>query len=388
MKKLQRLAGLVALLALFAMAATAQTAALEGVVKGEDGKPLKGAVVILDRKDIKGTYKPNPTDKKGRWFHAGLPLGTYDVTCIVDGKTIETFRNVKTRLGDPLEVEPFDLSKMAARRKAMEQAVATGKVTEELSREMSKEEKAAFEKSAKERAASDSKKKELNDAFNTGMEALKAKNYAVAIEAFDKAAVVDPKQDAIWANKAAAHVDFAGTKTGDEQVAELNKGLEAYAKALELKPENAGVRNNYGLALARAKKYTEAQEECDKSAQLDPTNAGRCYYNLGATLVNVNQVEAASIAFQKAISADPTYADAYYQYGNNLLNKATTSPDGKPVFVAGTAEAFQKYLELKPDGQFAEAARGILAAAGTAVQTEYKNPNAPAAKKSTTKTKK
>ena len=60
----------------------------------------------------------------------------------------------------------------------MEQAVATGKVTEEMSREMSKEQKDALEKQAKERAAALAKNKELNDAFNTGMEALKAKNFA------------------------------------------------------------------------------------------------------------------------------------------------------------------------------------------------------------------
>ncbi len=385
MKALHRLASLTALLALFTFGAMAQTASLEGEVKGEDGKPLKDALIKLDRKDIKGAYKVK-TNKKGQWFHAGLPLGTYDVSLEVDGKVADMVKGVRTRLGDPLPVN-FDLSKMAAQRKAMEQAASTGKVTEEMSREMTKEQKEALEKSAKERAAALAKNKELNDAFNAGMENLKSKNFPASIEAFDKAAAMDPKQVVIWANKAEAHVGFAGTKTGEEQIAELTKGMDAYSKALELKPDDAGMHNNFALALAKAKKYPEAQAELDKAAQLDAPNAGRYYYNLGAILTNVNQLEPASIAFKKAIGADPNYADAHYQYGLYLFSKATITADGKTVPVAGTTESFQKYLELKPDGQFAEAAKGMLAAVGSQVNTEYKNPNAPAAKKGTTKKK-
>ena len=386
MKILQKLASLTALVALFTINASAQTASLEGEVKGEDGKLMPGALIKLERKDIKGSYKVK-TNKKGQWFHAGLPLGNYDIMLEVDGKVLDTVKGVRTRLGDPLPIN-FDLSKVANQRKAMEQAVSTGKVTEEMSREMSKEQREALEKQAKERAAAMAKNKDLNDAFNAGMEAMKAKNFTGAVEAFDKAAVMDPKQVVIWANKAEAHVGLAGTKTGDEQTAELGKGMEAYAKALELKPDDAGMHNNFALALAKSKKYPEAQAELDKAALLDPPNAGRYYYNLGAILTNVNQLESAGIAFKKAVDSDPNYADAHFQYGLFLFSKATITADGKTVAVAGTTESFQKYLELKPDGPFAEAAKGMIQAAGSAIQTEYKNPNAPAGKKSTTKTKK
>ena len=50
-------------------------------------------------------------------------------------------------------------------------------------------------------------------------------------------------------------------------------------------------------------------------------------------------------AFDKCIAADPTKADAYYQKGVNLIGKATLQGD-KMVAPPGTAEAFQKYLEL------------------------------------------
>ena len=49
--------------------------------------------------------------------------------------------------------------------------------------------------------------------------------------------------------------------------------------------------------------------------------------------------------------------------------------------VPGTVEAFQKYLELAPTGQFAESAKGMLTSMDAKVDTAYKNPNAPAPKK-------
>ena len=149
-----------------------------------------------------------------------------------------------------------------------------------------------------------------------------------------------------------------------------------------MKPDDAGVHNNYALALAWAKKFDEAQAELAKAAQLDPPSAGKYYYNLGALLVNNNQSEPAGAAFKKAIEADPKYADAQYQYGIYLIGKATLGADGKYDPVPGTREAFQAYLELKPDGPFAESCKGMLATLSGAVDTSYQNP---AAKKKTTK---
>jgi hypothetical protein len=47
----------------------------------------------------------------------------------------------------------------------------------------------------------------------------------------------------------------------------------------------------------------------------------------------------------------------------------------------GTIEALQKYLTLKPDGPNAESAKQLIAALGSAVNVDYKDPNAPAPKK-------
>jgi tetratricopeptide (TPR) repeat protein len=370
---------------LLAGGAWAQTSSIEGDVKGEDGSQLRGALVKIERKDIKGNYKVK-TDKKGHFFHAGLPLGSYRIICEVEGKDVDQMDNVRTRLGDPTVVN-FDLSALKKKRDALQRAAETGQLTAEQQREMTSEQRAAMDKQMKERQASMAKNKELNDAFNVGMEAFKSKQFDVAVQAFTKASEMDPKQHVVWAQLAEACVGLGGTKTGAEQEAAMAKGLEAYGKAMELKPDDAGYHNNYALALAKGKKFPEAQAELTKAAQIDPPNAGRYFYNLGAVLVNIGQLEPAGEAFKKAIEADPNYADAQYQYGVYLLSKASATPDGKFVPVPGTKEAFQKYLELKPDGPFADSAKGMLQSFETAVQTEYKNPNAPAPKKTAPKKK-
>ena len=377
--KLRTLALSAATALLLTFGASAQTSSLEGDVKGEDGQPLKGALIKIERKDIKGNYKVK-TDKKGHYFHAGLPLGTYKLTVEVDGKDRDSVDNVRTRLGDPVAIN-FDLQALKARQQQLSTAAETGELTKEQARELSPEQREQIEKAMKERAEAMKKNKALNDAFNAGMEALKTKQFDVAVAKFTEASTMDPKQHVVWAQLAESLVGQAGTKTGAEQEGLMTQGLEAYNKALELKPDDAAYFNNYALALAKAKKFDEAQNALDKAATLDPPNAGRYYYNLGALLTNNGQGEAAGEAFKKAVEADPNYADAHYQYGVYLVSKAQITPDGKVTPPEGTAEAFQKYLELKPDGPFAESAKGMLASMSTAVDTKYSNPSAPAQKK-------
>ena len=373
----------------FGFTALAQITAIEGDVKGDDGKPLVGAVVKIDRYDITAHYKTK-TDKKGHYFYNGLPLGNYNVTIEVDGKDVDQQKGVRSKLGDPTNVS-FDLQASKKSRDAtqavMQQAAEGGQLTKDMERGMTADQKAALEKTLKEREGQLKQHKELNDAFNVGMTAMTAaqaaptpaerqKGYEDAVQALTKASEIGPTELAVWANLADAYMKLAGTKTGPEFDDAAQKGMAAYSKAIELKPEDAATHNNYALALVQAKKIPEAQAELTKAAQLDPTNAGKYYYNLGAVLTNANQGDAAADAFQKAIAADPKYAEAYYQYGVYLVGKAALAADGKVTPVPGTVEAFQKYLELAPTGQFAQPAKDMLTTLNASVDVSYKNPNA------------
>jgi tetratricopeptide (TPR) repeat protein len=358
---------------LFAGAAWAQIAAIEGDVKGPDGQPLKGAVILIERQDMKGTYKGAKTDKKGHYIYNGLPVpGTYNVSIWVDDQKKDEMKSVRTQLGDPVEV-PFDLKKTAAPpQSAQAGAAAPTAPTPEQERSMSKEQKEALEKQNKENASIMAKNKALNDTFNAGKEALAAKNYDVAVDSFQKGAELDPSQAVIWANLADSYAGLAVTKTGADQEAALNKASEAYIKAIAIKPDSAGYHNNYALTLARAKKYDEAEAELTKAAAFDPQSAGHYFYNLGAVYINSGQSAPAEVAFKKAVEVQPDYADAQFQYATALSARLTTDKAGKVIAPDGMKEALEKYLQLEPMGQFAEACKSLLQAIGATITTDYK----------------
>jgi tetratricopeptide (TPR) repeat protein len=366
-------------LLVFAGVGWAQTSNIQGDVLDIDGKPLQGAQIKLDRTDIKQSFNVK-TDKKGHFLYANLPTGVYNITVIVNGKEMGTMTGMHSRPGDnpPLE---FDLSKVAAANAAAAAAgpapgaaPAPGQAKPEAG--MTKEQRAEYEKKLKEQEEAMAKDKALQDAFNTGMEAKNAKNYPLAIENLEKASTMAPNQHVVWAQLAESYISLSDTKTGAEQQAAIEKGIAAYAKAVEIKVDDPNYHNNYALALAKGKKMDQAQAELTKAAQLDPPQAGKYYYNLGAVYVNTNQSQAAETAFKKAIELDPNYADAYYQLGLVLIGRATVGADQKMVAPAGTTEAFQKYLALKPDGANAEGAKALLESLGSTVQTTFERPGA------------
>jgi len=385
--KIRNLALTAAGMAFLALPSLAQITTVEGDVMGTDGKPVQNAEIQITRLDIKGNYKTK-TNKKGHYIYMGLPIGDYNIVVNVDGKPADQPQKVHTSPGDPKNVS-FDLRQAAAERAnqqaAMDKAVQSGTLTKEMERGMSSDQKAAMEKQLKERSEQMKKNTELNNAFNEGMTAMNNKQYDQAVAAFAKASEIGPTQLAVWQQLGEAYVKLAETKTGPDFDTTIGKALEAYTKSIELKPDDPASHNNYALALAKAKKYPEMQAELKKAADLDPVNGGKYYYNLGALLVNTGKNEEAGEAFKKAIELTPTYADAYYQYGVTLVSKAQIGADGKVTPVAGTTEAFQKYLELQPTGQYADAAKEMLTTLGSSVDTKYQNPNA---KKDTSTTKK
>lgn len=394
--KLRSLAMTVAGLVIFAASSLAQITTLEGNVIGTDGKPVVGAIIKIHRTDVKWDATTK-SDKRGHYIHTGVPLGTFELTCVIDGKDADKINNVKSTMGDHPPTD-FDLRKAGGSpntQALVAKAMESGQISDELKRQMSPEQKAQLEKQMAEQSGKLKKQKALNDSFNEGVTALqaaptaatpeaKAQGYQTAVTALEKAGEVDPTQPAVWANLGDAYLGLAGTKTGTEFDETTAKGIAAYNKSIALKPDDHATHNNYGLALAKAKKYPEAEVELKKAAELDPATAFSRFYNLGALLSNIGQAEPASKAFKAAIDSapdNPKNNESYYQYGLSLAGQATVDKDGKFVFPAGTLESFQKYLTLTPTGPNAQACKDMIAQLGGSIQTDFKNPNAPQPKK-------
>jgi len=351
---------------IFAVTGWGQTAAFEGTVKGTDGKPVTGAQVKLERQDVKGNYTVK-TDKKGHYFYGGLPLGNYKISVLVDGQEKDVRNGVRTKVGETSDIS-FDLA-----------AAAGPPTVDESGRALSAAEKAENEKKAKEQVAAMAKNKALNDAFNLGKQAAAANQWDQAIDGFTKASEVDANQHVVWGNLADSYVSRSKANPATKD-ADLAKAAEAYQKAIAINANDSAYHNNYALVLGQQKKFDEAQAELTKAAQIDPTGAGKFYFNLGAVYVNTGNLEPAAAAFKKAIDLDPNYAEAYYQYGLSLMGKATIV-EGKTVAPAGTAEAFQKYLDLAPNGPNAAVAKDMMASMGATVQTNFKAAPAQQKKK-------
>ena len=380
-----------ALATLFAAVSFGQTTSLQGKVTGEDGKPIQGAEVKIARTDIKANYSVK-TNKDGKYNYATLPLGTYDLQWLVNGQVVYQAQKVRTDYAKPTEIN-VDLAKIKQEQAAAGAAPAAGAPPPglppgqpakgggeqtEAQKKAAEEARIAYEKSMKDREEAEKRNANLQGAFNTAVEAAKAKNYDAAIAAFNEAGKVDPKQDAVWSRLGEVYEERANSRRGAERLADFNSAAENFAKAIELKPEDAAYRYHHSVVLARSNKMDEATAQLEKGVQLDPTQAARGYRNLGIVYFETNRSEAAEAAFKKSIEIDPKNADSQYQLGLTLMQRATED-NGKIIAPPGTAEAFQKYLELAPTGPNAEESKAMLEALGSKLTNKIDNrPAAPA----------
>jgi superkiller protein 3 len=353
---------------LFSGVSFAQVGSIAGKVTGEDGQPLKDALVLIERQDVRGNYKVK-TKKKGEYFHAGLPIGSYKVSVEVDGKIAERVNGVRVGMVDPTNVD-FDLAEIKKKQQA---ASAGAAPSQEQIRSMSEAERKAYEEQLKKRQQQISKNKELNEAFNAGMVAKEMKDYPAAVEKFKAASEIDPEQHVVWAQLADVQLSLGQTKVGDERTQALEGAVASYDRAIALEPTNGAYMHNKGLALVRAGKLEEGKAALTKAAELDPVNGGKYYFNLGAVMINSNNTEGAIEAFKKATEIDTKYAEAYFQLGTALVGKAEMKEDGSIVPVAGTVEAFKKYVELSPGGPNADAAKSMIESLTGSVATTFEN---------------
>jgi tetratricopeptide (TPR) repeat protein len=341
---------------------------VKGVCKDVDGSVIPQATVEWSSVDTGRKYMLK-TNNKGEYFSLGISPGKYNVRLLKDGKELWHVNNFP--VGAEETALDFDLKKEHV-------AAAQG---QGMSQEQAKQAQEQMAKAAKEQNTV----KALNEKLQAANQASQGGDYEAAIAALTEANQIDANRDLIWFRLGDAYRMSAAKQTDP---AEKQKRLEMastdYQKAIDLRKANevaqkepdAGAKlaayyNNLAEVYAKANKLDDAVKSYQQAEQLDPAHTAQYNFNIGAVLTNAGKVDDAISYFDKVIAADPTKADAYYWKGVNLIGKETMDKDNKVIAPPGTAEAFQKYLELQPNGQFAEPAKSMLASIGASVETSF-----------------
>ncbi|HQZ38138.1 MAG TPA: tetratricopeptide repeat protein [Vicinamibacterales bacterium] len=296
---------LVALAALLMLvpAALAQSTMIRGHVVDPEGKPVVGAVVLIEFKGGVARKYQTKTDRRGEFVQLLTESGDYQVTVTAD-KVGSQSAPVRVRLGQPADVN----------------------IT--LSAEGGLDPKAA----------------EVKKAFDEGVAASRAGDHDTAIARFTDVAAMMPGCHDCYYNIGVSYL-----QKNDEKQAE-----EAWKKAIELKPDYAEALSALATLYNNQKRFDEAAAMSAKAAAAggSTSSSADVIYNQGIILWNQGKIAEAKAKFEETVAADATYADAHFQLGMALLN------EGKLPEAVG---AFETYLKLAPTGQFAAQATAMVA---------------------------
>ncbi|HVN09337.1 MAG TPA: tetratricopeptide repeat protein [Patescibacteria group bacterium] len=348
-------------------AAAQGTATVTGVVKDMEAKPFAGATIAFKNSDT-GAELSSKIGADGKYSVEGLRSGIYDITVsdptglpLYATKTkVESGGNLTLDLNLKDLITPEQLAERKRQAAAqqgfvkMKAAFDAGQVKVE---EADKARADMLKSPADQRAAQQPKVNDL---------------YSEALQDFQQAQQVASAKDPNM------HLIYEKLGYTNEMLGHYDEAITDYQKAIELKPTVPEYYSILSLALAKTGKAADASQACDKATSLDQAKGSSCYLNVGITLYNKYQLAEAVAPLQKATELNPKSAQAWYLLGASLVATMTTKQEGEkmiPVLAPGTVEAYQKCIELDPNGPWgAQAKAGLeqLQAMGAGVDTKIK----------------
>jgi tetratricopeptide (TPR) repeat protein len=219
--------------------------------------------------------------------------------------------------------------------------------------------------------AENSKIKNLNALLKQSRDDMHAGNFDKAISEMTEATQAKPDEPLLWYTLGDAQL---GAKKYDDAITSYKKSIDLNSASKKPNPDvAASANNNMGQALANTGKTEDAVAAYEAAAKLDPKNAGMYYLNEAIVLYKLGKGTEAAAAADKAVAADPTKVDAYYVKGQALIAQTTEDPKThRLVPPPGCVDAYQKYLELAPNGAHAEEVKQILTGIGQSVTSSFK----------------
>jgi tetratricopeptide (TPR) repeat protein len=345
---------LAALASVLAPRAAAQTGSISGSIMDVTGKPW--ADVVIRAVSDQGAKQETKTDSAGKYSLPTLRSGIYSIFIVFpppNDKQPPYETKCRVQTGEDTKVDVNFQEVIAKQGTAAQEQV---KKAEEAKSQMEGL-KAHFTAGGALIDQEKQVKNELQKAPADQRDALKQKLTDLsdqAVKEFQEASKnlveKDPNAHLVWFKLGEAY-DTAGRN---------DEAAQAYQQAINAKPDVPGYYNNLGNVLARAGKIDEAKAAYTKSAELDPANAATAWRNFGISLYNANRLGDAVEPLQKAAELDPKNAQTWYLLGASLVYKMTTKKVGNKEevqFAPGTIEAYQKAVELDPNGVWGQQAK-------------------------------
>ncbi len=335
---------LILLLAVAVPRAAAQNGTIRGQIMDVAGKPW--ADIGVQSVSDQGSKQDAKTDKDGNYSFHNLKAGVYSVFVQLPAPNKPYEDKVQVQSGADAQVN-FNFKDILAKQGSQ--------VAEQAKKQ--EEEKSKFEGMKAHFTAGNAlldqerkAKEDVQKAPADQRDAAKAKvadlsNQALAeLNAAQKASPEkDPNKHIIWAKVAEAY-DLAGRN---------DDAINAYQQAIAAKPDVPGYYNNLGNVEARSGKIDEARAAYTKSAELDPPSAATAWRNFGISLYNAGRLKEAVEPLKKASELDPKSAQTWYLLGAALVGSMETKKNGDKlefIIQPGTVEAYQKAVELDPNG--------------------------------------
>ncbi|MGA3133021.1 MAG: tetratricopeptide repeat protein [Terracidiphilus sp.] len=365
------------------------TGKIHGRIINPTGQPQGGGTVSLSTDGgatLKFTF---PVDQTGSYSGEAAP-GTYMVVYRASdtpaGKMVDSLRGIKIIVGQDTE-QDVDMSR------------------QEFIDKMTPEEKKQLEDLKKQNAEAmkanvlinqlnadlkvvNQDKKDIDNAGTLAAQALggnpskpdlatktaeiKTTKYTDITSIATKDTGLKPDEALLWNQLAFGQ---AGLKNYDDAITSYKKAvdLETASKKPRM-PVIGQAQSGLGEIYARTGKVPEANAAFDAAAKADPANAQLYLKNQAIIFFQENNSTAQAAAADEAIKADPNANDPnlailYYIKGQGLVANATVdSKTGHYNLPPDCAEAYEKYLQLAPKGQFAPDVTGILQQAGIKVK--------------------
>ncbi len=361
---------------------------IHGQVINPTGQPQGGGTVSLSTDGGHTLDFTFPVDSTGNYSGEAKP-GTYTLVYRAadtpEGKMVDSIRGIKIVAGQDLDQDD-DMS----RQDYINNMTADEKrQLDELKKQNSEALKAnqlINALNADLRAVSQDKK-DLDGASGTAAQQLgpnaskadldakvneiKTAKYTDIQSLMTKDTGLKPDEALLWVNLGFAQ---AGLKDYDDAIASYKKALDL--ESASKKPRMAVIgQANAGLGeiYARQGKVPEANAAYDAAAKADPTDAPLFLRNEAVIFYQENNNAAEAAAADEAIKIDPNQAILYYIKGQGLVASATIDPKTQRIVLPpDCVAAYEKYLELAPDGAYANEVAGILQQAGEKVSSSYK----------------